>query len=137
MPVIPEYEIYAMKCAERRADLSTFMLGVEAGRETITIDYFVWLLQGGVKRSSSTPALRRRLPRRATASISPARPTSFASWGSIPSTSKKCSSRICIGITSAPSTPFEASPPGQISGSPAMTRQCCSDSQRTVQTSRT
>jgi glyoxylase-like metal-dependent hydrolase (beta-lactamase superfamily II) len=47
MPAIPEYEIYAMKYAERQADLSTFMLGVEPGRETITIDYFVWLLQGG------------------------------------------------------------------------------------------
>src|ERR687891_1985860 len=47
MPPIPEYEIYAMKYAERQADLSTFMLGVEPGRETITIDYFVWLLQGG------------------------------------------------------------------------------------------
>ncbi|HSF33376.1 MAG TPA: N-acyl homoserine lactonase family protein [Candidatus Tectomicrobia bacterium] len=47
MPAIPEYEIYAMKYAERQADLSTFMLGVEPGRETITIDYFVWLLEGG------------------------------------------------------------------------------------------
>ena len=33
MPAIPEYEIYAMKYAERQADLSTFMLGVEPGRE--------------------------------------------------------------------------------------------------------
>ena len=49
MPAIPEYEIYAMKYAERQADLSTFMLGVEPGRETITIDYFVWLLQGGAE----------------------------------------------------------------------------------------
>jgi hypothetical protein len=31
MPGIPEYEIYAMKYAERLADLSTFMLGVEPG----------------------------------------------------------------------------------------------------------
>jgi hypothetical protein len=46
MAAIPEYEIYAMKYAERQADLSTFMLGVEPGRETITIDYVVWLLQG-------------------------------------------------------------------------------------------
>ena len=49
MPTIPEYEIYAMKYAERQTDLSTFMLGVEPGRETITIDYFVWLLQGGAE----------------------------------------------------------------------------------------
>jgi Metallo-beta-lactamase superfamily len=49
MPASPEYEIYAMKYAERQADLSTFMLGVEPGRETITIDYFVWLLQGGAE----------------------------------------------------------------------------------------
>jgi glyoxylase-like metal-dependent hydrolase (beta-lactamase superfamily II) len=47
MPAIPEYEIYAMKYADRQADLSTFMLTAEPGRETITIDYFVWLLQGG------------------------------------------------------------------------------------------
>ncbi len=26
MPTIPEYQIYAMKYAERQADLSTFML---------------------------------------------------------------------------------------------------------------
>jgi glyoxylase-like metal-dependent hydrolase (beta-lactamase superfamily II) len=49
MPATPEYEIYAMKYAERQADLSTFMLGVEPGREAITIDYFVWLLQGGAE----------------------------------------------------------------------------------------
>jgi glyoxylase-like metal-dependent hydrolase (beta-lactamase superfamily II) len=49
MPASPEYEIYAMKYAERQADLSTFMLGTEPGRETITIDYFVWLLQGGAE----------------------------------------------------------------------------------------
>jgi len=47
MPTIPEYQIYAMKYAERQADLSTFMLTAEPGQETITIDYFVWLLQGG------------------------------------------------------------------------------------------
>jgi glyoxylase-like metal-dependent hydrolase (beta-lactamase superfamily II) len=47
MPATPEYEVYAMKYAERQADLSTFMLTAEPGRETITIDYFVWLLQGG------------------------------------------------------------------------------------------
>lgn len=47
MPTIPEYQIYAMKYAERQADLSTFMLTAEPGHETITIDYFVWLLQGG------------------------------------------------------------------------------------------
>ena len=29
MPTIPEYEIYTMKYAERQADRSTFMLGVE------------------------------------------------------------------------------------------------------------
>jgi glyoxylase-like metal-dependent hydrolase (beta-lactamase superfamily II) len=46
MPATPEYEVYAMKYAERQADLSTFMLTAEPGRETITIDYFVWLLQG-------------------------------------------------------------------------------------------
>src|SRR5688572_32982368 len=49
MPAIPEYEIYAMKYAERQADLSTFMMTAEPGRETITIDYFVWLLQGGAE----------------------------------------------------------------------------------------
>ena len=84
MPAIPEYEIYAMKYAERQADLSTFMLGVEPGRETITIDYFVWLLQGELSRLSSTPALHRRLPRHVNANILRARPTSSASWGSIP-----------------------------------------------------
>ena len=47
MPITPEYQIYAMKYAERQADLSTFMMTAEPGRETITIDYFVWLLQGG------------------------------------------------------------------------------------------
>ena len=47
MATMPEYQIYAMKYAERQADLSTFMLTAEPGRETITIDYFVWLLQGG------------------------------------------------------------------------------------------
>ena len=47
MATIPEYQIYALKYAERQADLSTFMLTAEPGRETITIDYFVWLLQGG------------------------------------------------------------------------------------------
>jgi hypothetical protein len=36
MPAIPEYEIYAMKYAERQADLSTFMLGVKPGRERIS-----------------------------------------------------------------------------------------------------
>lgn len=49
MPAIPEYEIYAMKYAERQADLSTFMMTADPGRETITIDYFVWLLQGGAE----------------------------------------------------------------------------------------
>lgn len=49
MPATPEYEIYAMKYAERQADLSTFMMTAEPGRETITIDYFVWLLQGGAE----------------------------------------------------------------------------------------
>jgi glyoxylase-like metal-dependent hydrolase (beta-lactamase superfamily II) len=49
MPPIPEYEIYAMKYAERQADLSTFMLTAEPGRETITIDYFIWLLQAGAE----------------------------------------------------------------------------------------
>lgn len=47
MPAIPEYQIYVMKYAERQADLATFMMTAEPGRETITIDYFVWLLQGG------------------------------------------------------------------------------------------
>jgi glyoxylase-like metal-dependent hydrolase (beta-lactamase superfamily II) len=47
MPAIAEYEIYALKYAERQADLSTFMMTAEPGREAITIDYFVWLLQGG------------------------------------------------------------------------------------------
>src|SRR5919106_3469661 len=49
MPATPEYEIYAMKYAERQADLSTFMMTAEPGREAITIDYFVWLLQGGAE----------------------------------------------------------------------------------------
>jgi hypothetical protein len=40
MAAIPEYEIYAMKYAERQADLSTFMMTAEPGRETITLDYF-------------------------------------------------------------------------------------------------
>jgi hypothetical protein len=38
MPAIPEYEIDAMTYAARQRDLSTFMLDVEPGHETITID---------------------------------------------------------------------------------------------------
>ena len=49
MATIPEYQIYAMKYAERQADLATFFLTTEPGRETITIDYFVWLVQGGAE----------------------------------------------------------------------------------------
>jgi glyoxylase-like metal-dependent hydrolase (beta-lactamase superfamily II) len=44
---MPDYRIYALKYAERQADLSTFLMTAEPGQETITIDYFVWLLQGG------------------------------------------------------------------------------------------
>ena len=55
-----------MKYAERQAELSTFMLGVGPGRETITIDYFVWLLQGGaepiVVDTGFTPRTVRALP---------------------------------------------------------------------------
>lgn len=47
MATIPEYQIYAMKYAERQADLAHFMLTAQPGQETITIDYFVWLIQGG------------------------------------------------------------------------------------------
>jgi glyoxylase-like metal-dependent hydrolase (beta-lactamase superfamily II) len=49
MATIPEYQIYAMKYAERETDLATFFLTAEPGHERVTIDYFVWLVQGGAE----------------------------------------------------------------------------------------
>lgn len=103
MPAIPEHEIYAMKYAERQADLSTFMLGVEPGRETITIDYFVWLLQGGsepiVVDTGFTPQIAEARKRKYLAS--PA--DQLRKLGVDPADVKKVLIPICIGITLAAS----------------------------------
>ena len=57
MPTIPEYEIYAMKYAERQTDLPTFVLGVEPGRETIVSTTSSGFCRGELSRLSSIPAL--------------------------------------------------------------------------------